>query len=235
MAAPTFVSETETVWTASTSATRVTASIAVQAGDLLVAIMMGQAASSVGTLTASGGGLTWTQQQEASFGSRTVISTATATSTTSFTVTVTRSVSGISQSFGCNVLVFRSHGGVGAANNASSSVGAPSVNLTTTQANSAIVVGNADASGADGASRVWRTNAGALTEQTYNRIAGTATMYAGYHADAGSIGTYACGLTAPSTQNYTIVALEILGTGAAPAVAYPQLERLIRGVNRGIR
>jgi hypothetical protein len=81
------------------------------------------------------------------------------------------------------------------------------LNLTTTAANSTIVVANADFTAGTGA-RTWRTGAGALTETTFATVAAAYTVYGGYHADAGPIGTYAVGLTAPS-QTYSIAAVEI--------------------------
>jgi hypothetical protein len=57
--------------------------------------------------------------------------------------------------------------------------------------------------------RTWRANAGALTETTYS-AATNMTVYGGYHADAGPIGTYAVGLSLPVGQTYSIAAVEIL-------------------------
>lgn len=213
--APTFVTEGESAWTQTASATVDTPSTAVTNGDLLVAVMISEDVSNVGTLTAStasGSTSAWTQQQDQSTASncRVTLSTATATATGNVTGRVTRSVTATSKYFGINMLVFRNHGGVGASSKTNGS-GAPSLNLTTTLANSAIVVGNGDWSAQDGTTRTWRANAGAATEVTYFRSSINYAAYAAYHANAGAVGTYAVGLTLPIGQTFAIAALEVKG------------------------
>jgi hypothetical protein len=221
MPAPTFVSETESVWTvmAISTATRDSAAIAVVNGDLLVACMGSEDTSTNGTLTAStlsGSTSAWTKVQEVTVTGNTgvALAWATATATGNVTVRLTRSLTTSARSLGLNVLVFRNHGGAGASNKTNAS-GAPTLNLLTTAANSAIAVISGDWSAQDGTTRTWRTGAGTLTEVTYYRDSAAYAMYAGYHADAGAIGTYAVGLSAPGTQTYSIAALEIKGTAGA--------------------
>ena len=104
--------------------------------------------------------------------------------------------------FGGTVLTFRGASGIGASAKANVDLlTAASLNITTTQANIAIVVVNGDRRAVDGTSRAWLTGAGAFTEQTYFHDAGQYTVYGGYHADAGPIGTYTVGLSAPTRQN----------------------------------
>lgn len=228
MAAPTFVSYTATAFSFHPSqGAQATASISVQNGDILVAVS-GTSDSQVSTTSVSGGSLTWTQQQVISVASDCFASvwTTTATSSTSFTVTFTPSGTNGSVDFGGAVYVFR-NASVGASNKANTTgSGAPSVNLTTTQANSAIVVFNADFTAVDGTTRTWRSNAGTLTEKTYFRDATQYTVYSGYHADSGSVGTYACGLTVPSTQAYAIIALEVKGSGPTQDQLWPAMQQL---------
>jgi hypothetical protein len=226
MPAPTFVSETETAWAVNTAITRVTASISVQTGDVLVACMMGTPATNMGTFTASGGGIIWTTQRTVGTGAQALVTvaTATASSTTSFTVTATRT-SASSSGWGMVAMVFRAVQALGVNVGATGSSAAPTVNITTTAANSALVVANFDASTTDGAGRVWRSNAGALSETTYNKILASGEAYAGYHADAGAAGTYAVGLSAPAGQNYSIAALELQGVTGAATKAPPPFQR----------
>jgi hypothetical protein len=99
---------------------------------------------------------------------------------------------------------------------------APSVLIGTVQDRSAVVVHAADFSAVDGASRSWRTEAGVLTETTYDRVVGKYTTYAGYHADAGLSGSYLVGLTAPN-QIYSIMAIEVLGSPVAVGPSVAQL------------
>jgi hypothetical protein len=206
--APTLVSENEVSSWITTTATKSTSSFAVQAGDVLVAY--GMTENSPNGLSVSGGSLTWTQQQlvNASNYGRAYVWTATASASTSITVTFTRSGSG---QYGGDVLVFRGSGGIGASAKANTT-GAPSLSLTTTQADSAIVVGVVDWNAVSGASRTWRTGAGTLTETTYATDPAHGTFYGGYHADAGAAGAKTVGLTAPTGQQYSIVAVEVEGT-----------------------
>jgi hypothetical protein len=202
---PTYIGETETAW--STTTPKTTASISVQSGDVLVAY--GLTEDQANALSISGGSLTWTQQQLVNVSNygRAYVWTATASSTGSITVTFTRS-SGTGQ-FGGDVLLFRgSSGGVGASAK-TNTTGAPSLSLTTTQAHSAVVVASVDWNAIDGSSRTWRVGAGPLTETTYARSSGIFTVYGGVHPDAGVAGAKTLGLSAPSGQQYSTVAVEV--------------------------
>lgn len=90
--------------------------------------------------------------------------------------------------------------------------GSPSVSLTTTQANSAIVVIVSD----------W--NAGSGTQTFTNNFSGTPTAltdYPGdgarygvaiaYFPDAGAVGSKTVGMSAPTGQKWTIIAIEVKG------------------------
>ena len=217
VAAPTFIQEAETVWS-NTSNPKTTASFDVLLGDVLVAFsVIENSGSAVGI---SGGSLTWTLQQSvtASFYCQLFLWTAVVDADKSMSVTFTRS--GNTYYFGGNVLTFRGSDGIGNSSVTNVASGAPTLNITTTQANSAIVLTNGDWNASDGASRVWRTNAGALSETSYFRNTTNYAIYGGYHADAGAINTYAVGLSAPSGQGYSIAAVEVLGSAAA-AVSDP--------------
>ena len=211
---PTFVNEYETVWT--TASPKTTASFSVQAGDILVASAM----SEDGSITASisGGSLTWTQQQVVNASGYGWLSIWTATVDADKTMSVTFTRTAGSSNYGGNVYQFRNSSGIGASSKANVASGAPTLNLTTTQANSAIVVSNDDWT-AKTTARTWRTIAGALTERSYATVSGAYTIYSGYHANAGAIGTYAVGLTAPTGQKYSIAAVEVKGSSGAPPPA----------------
>jgi hypothetical protein len=204
---PTLISENEVSSWTTTPGSKSTASFAVQAGDVLVAY--GMTENSPNGLSISGGSLTWTQQQLVNVSNygRAYAWTATASSSTSITVTFTRSGSG---QYGGDVLVYRGSGGIGASAKANTT-GAPSLSLTTTQAGSAIVVAAVDWNAVDGSSRAWRTGGGSLTETTYATDPLHGTYYGGYHADAGAAGAKTVGLTAPTGQQYSIVAVEVTG------------------------
>lgn len=231
MAAPTFIQEAETAWT-STIGTRVTGTFTVQASDILVAYWMTESHPKSVTISNSGTAFTWASQQEVNVTdySRVRIFTTTASTGQSMTVTFTTS-GGAAEAHGGNVLTIRASSGVGASAKTNIVSGAPTLNLTTTQANSLIVVANADWNATDGTSRTWRANAGTLTETTYFRDSSRYTVYGGYHADAGAIGTYAVGLSVPGSQKYSIVAVEIKGiaSGGSSVPHYMRSYRQRRG------
>jgi hypothetical protein len=229
MPAPTFIQEAETAWN-STTTPKTTASFAVQTGDVLVAI--GVIADSNGVddnLTVSGGSLTWTVptngRVKVNQYTGVVIYTATATSSTSITVSFASAASP-SAWFGGNVLTFRGSGGVGVSAKTNVLSGAPSLSITPGAANSAIVAVSGDWAAADGTTRTWRTvngitpTSGNGLEVTYFRDAAQYTVYGAYWNDAGAAGAQTVGLSVPSGQKYSIVAVEILGT-AAVAVPPP--------------
>jgi plastocyanin len=203
---PTFINEYETSWNSATTP-KTTASFSVQAGDVLVASAMTEDAPI--TASISGGSLTWTQQQVVNVNGYGWLSIWTATVDINKTMTVTFTRGGRVGDYGGNVLQFRNARGIGASAKANVASGTPTLNLTTTQSNSAIVVANVDWTALSGASRTWRTNAGSFTERSYAAVSGAYTIYSGYHANAGLIGTYAVGLSAPAGQKYSIVAVEV--------------------------
>lgn len=226
MAAPTYVSYTETGWGKVSTRTRTTASISVNAGDRLAVFCAAEnevylgGPFNVNFGVSDSGGNSWTAGPNVgpTDYSESAAFYATAASTGSITVTVAFDPTNTPNNFGygCGVYVFRDSDGFGATASTNAASGAPSVDITTTQANSAVLVIVTDWNAVDGASRTWRTNAGSLTERVYDRDASTHTYYSGYHADAGAAGTYAVGLSAPSGQKYTIIALEVQGTSSPP-------------------
>lgn len=225
MPAPTLVTEVETAWNSATSP-KTTASISVQVGDVLVAYAAQENTSgTISTPTNSGTALTWTLRQSVDVADFCEVRVWTATATAAESITVSFGSSG-GVWFGGAVQVWRDSDGVGASSAANADGAAPSVNITTTQANSAIAVCNGDWNASDGASRTWRANAGSLTETTYFRDSAHYSVYAGYHADAGAIGTYAVGLTAPAAQKYSIVAVEIKGSAESGNSGASQLGQL---------
>lgn len=216
MAAPEFVQEAETAWNTTTSP-KVTSSFDVQTDDVLV-VFAGAENGNVDLADPAGGSLTWVDgpaQDISEQQSVAMMWSATVDSSKSMTVTFTRTAG--TERFGGNVLTFRSSGGIGATastNNGTGS-GAPSLNITTTRDNSAIVMLVVDWNAVSGASRTYRQVNGANpVEVTFDNSGAGSTyvMYGAYYADAGPAGLKTVGLTAPSNQRYVIVAVEVLGT-----------------------
>lgn len=219
MAAPTFVSETETAWNTN-STPKTSGSISVQAGDVLVGVGVVEGSESPtwnGTFT--GGSLTWTERQEVAVTDYPAITAATAVaaSTTSLTTSLARTAGGSNLVFGQTTFAFRGSDGVGASAKTNVNGGAPSLNITTTQDNSAIVVVVGDWNAVDGASRTWRAvngvtpTAGNGYERSYFYSSADYTVYVAYYPDAGAAGTKTVGLSAPGSQKYSIVAIEVKG------------------------
>lgn len=225
MTAPTLVSTTNSAFTSSSSSTVSTGSISVQTGDILVA----RAASEDSQYTlnsVSGGSLTWTLQQSETASSRapTAVWTATATSTTSLTVSLTRATNAGSPSAGVSVEVWRGSSGVGASNKNTATSGSANVSLTTTGANSAVSVIAADWNAVNGSSRTWRIiNGSAMTENLYVFVSGVATYYGADTLDAGAAGANTYGTSAPTGEQFTIIAQEILGSGGSGPTVHPYM------------
>jgi hypothetical protein len=228
MATPTFVGEYETSWTVTGSGASKTVDVTVAAGDVLVVLAVAEdSAHTLGTPT--GGGLTYTLRQNSNVANNCNVYawTASASGGQTFTMSITKG-SGTA-SWGYNVLQWSSNDGVGASSKTNGS-GGPSLGLTTTADNSAIAVAVGDWNATDGTTRTWRSvNGSAATEQTYFRNSSAYTVYAGYHADAGATGAKTVGLSAPTGQTYSIVAVEIKGSASAaqppprPALVVPGL------------
>jgi hypothetical protein len=199
-------------------ASKVTASFAVQAGDLIV--VMGSICNAytyvAGNPSASGGSVTWTPRAQAGAtgtnNSGAWLWTGAVGASATITVTLTRPTA-TNDFWGFSATVWRNHGGVGAVfngNNATGS-GAPSV-AATCSANSAVQCQVNDWNAVTTA-RTWRTiNGSAESESTYVAVAGQHTVYGGYRADTGSAGSITQGLTAPSNLRWVLVGVEILGT-----------------------
>lgn len=216
MPAPTFVAEYETASWTTTSASK-TASPTTGAGDVFV--VAGAVADNDNTInTPTGNSHTYTlRQASTTAGDQTYVALWTTTATAgSWTLTCTRA-GGSANQWGFTSLRFSGSGGVGnsAVTNGS---GAPSLNITTTQANSSIVVIVSDWVPVNGSSRTWRTvngitpTAGNGFERVYVFSSGQYTTYVAYYPDAGAAGVKTVGLTAPTGQTYSIAAVEILGT-----------------------
>lgn len=227
MAAPTYVNYIETSWSTNTSP-KTTGSFDVLTNDVLVVV--GKINYNFDWATAilntpSGGSLTYNLQKsynvENADSPPVYIWTATVDSNKSMTVSITRSGTG-SMPFGFSVFVFRNATIGASAITGGGAAGSPTLNITTTQSNSAIVVINSDFNSIT-STVTWRTNAGALTQKTsYQDTSNYENCtYVGYHADSGSINTYAVGLTSPSGQLYTLGAIEIKEAAPASASSIP--------------
>jgi hypothetical protein len=227
VAAPTFVAEYEVASWVTTTSPKTVAPTTV-AGDVLV--VGGITADSVTTLnTPTGNGLTYALSASRLVGSNTQVygwTTTDSTGGTGWTLSVTRV--GTANDWGFNVARFSGSAGIGNATSGGGT-GNPSLAITTTQANSALLAFIGDWNADDGVARVWNTingstpTAGNGLELTYARDAAQATFYAAYWPDAGAAGAKTVGLTGSGTTKYSIVAIEVKGTAGSPPVLIPPL------------
>jgi hypothetical protein len=148
------------------------------------------------------------------------------TATTGENLTVTITSSHVARWFGGNVIRFSGSDGVGASAKAQAASGSPSVNITTTQANSAIVAICGDWNAVSGTQTF--TMGGSSTGWTaLTDYPGDASHYGvaiGYIGDAGAAGSKTIAMSAPTGQKWSLVVVEVKGTaGAAAASLSPHL------------
>lgn len=227
MAAPTFVAEYEvSSWGSST--TPKTVSTTVAAGDLLV--VAGATEDTGNTLNdPTGGSLTYTLRQSVTVASYSGAWGWTAAPGGSQTYTLSDDKNAdIGGWWGFTALRFSGTDGYGTSTKTNVSSGAPSLSITPTQDNSAIVVIVTDWNATDGASRTWRTvngitpTSGNGLERVYFRDSAHFAVYVAYYSDVGTAGVAkTVGLSAPSGQKYAIIAIEVKGSGSTNATVTP--------------
>lgn len=214
-----YVTKYETSLTATTSPKTVSVTVAT---DDWIVVSAVATEPSIRLSDPSGGGLVYTAR-ESIFGitGRPELWqwTAPSLSAQTFTCSMSRTAGVTGWGWGFSVQRFTGVGGVGTTVKGNAADTAPSVNITTTAANSAIVMAVADDEGPVVTS-VYRTNAGAYTEITAVRDTfNTNTVWFGHHINAGPVNTYAIGMTTPTAPDYGLVAVELVPvslTKAAP-------------------
>lgn len=224
MAAPTFIASYSTSYT--TTSSPKTVSVTTEPGDILVVTAGSENGSpTIGSI--SGNSLTYTLEQfiriSNVWANAYVWSAVDSTGGVGWTLSLTCSSA---QKWGFTCFVFRSSSGIGASSKTNIDGAAPSLDITTTQANSALVVVNTDWNAVDGSSRTWRSingitpsNANGLETQ-YFHDSSTWTAYNALYDNAGSVDTKTVGLSAPGGQKYSIIAIEVKGLATGPMAEY---------------
>lgn len=220
MAAPTFIQEAETAWNTATTP-KGSGDFTTSTGDVVVVAMANESGGNFNPdLVATGSNVTLTSRAYDDEGS--ACSVGLDAGVVASGGTTSASISNAQSNwFGGNALTFRGTDGIGAAV-ASTTVGAGTISITTTQANSAIVVVVGDWAAASPGS--WNTSVGTPTEVTSFNDGAHYTVQIAYYADAGSVGSKTVGVTG-GTQR-TVAAIEIKGTAGgggssiAPIAAY---------------
>lgn len=243
MAAPTFVGTyvPASNWgSTADGATRTSTSFDVVTGDILV--IMGQAALSDKSFaaagpSATGGSITWTSQinvgTSGNFNRGQAYTGIVGATATGITVSWVNDGGTGTRFWGFRITHWRGSDGIGASP-ASGTVAAtaPSRAITTTQDDSAIMAQFGDWSAVDGAVRTWRTinsitpTAGNGFELGYFRDSSQYTVYTAIWNGVGTAGSKTTGLSGPSGQDSTQMAIEIKGSAG---VAFMPRKGLIIG------
>jgi hypothetical protein len=210
-------------------------SVTTQAGDVVVVYAANENDTSGTIDTPSGNGVTFTLQGSlvgSNYCEVYVWSGTDTTGGTNWTLTLTRTA-GNSQNWGGTASVFRNAApglGVSDSQGIAFSNGADLTSITTTAANSAVVVMFADwdANSDVTTSRVWQTingntpTSGNGMELTYAYVNGAYTVFGAYYPDVAAAGAKSVGLASGSpnagsgTRHIAFVAIEV--QGASPPV-----------------
>lgn len=228
---PTEVDESEGTWSHTGTSETITGVATGAASGRALAVLAASADSPQTISSPTGGSLTYTLQQSNVIGSNanTYLWTAIPSTDQTFSLGLTGSANG--NPWSANVLTWSGSDGIGASAK-SNGTGAPSLTFSTLHDNSAVAVLVADWNAVNTA-RTWRTvngltpTAGNGMEKSYFADGTNYTVYAAVYTDCGTAGSKQFGLSAPTGQKYTMVAVEIRGTAVAGATSAPPRRRLI--------
>ena len=198
------ISVTRSAFTLTTTSR--TVSVDVVVGDRVIVKASGSGSN--GAISVSDGqSLTWTPTAvtDSGYTPVRVFTSSPVTAAGSLTVTLTRA-SGSSY-WGADVEVWRSVDTFGSPVTGKGSSGAPSLSVTTTAANSAVTWMSGDKNSVSVSTRTWNTTAGSVTEN-YAATPG-ASIYTSWWADTGAAGSKTVGLTKPTGQKWSAIAVPI--------------------------
>jgi len=244
---PTYIAGAQTSWVVNTNPHSATA-FTVLTGDIVVGAAVRP--DNAGTTDFTFGPSTFVEQTLIHGGNGAGTSTGTPTQTATQiqasggSVTGNISCNSTALPFGAAFAQFRGSNGIGAQAQGTAVAGTPSavsLNITTTQDNSAILAVFGDWNANDGASRVYRTVngitpvAGGSGEVAYYRDTTNYAVYVVYWADAGPAGTKTVGISTPATMQWTGSAVEILGVGEPVLGKEPRYIHPGHGPNRRFR
>ncbi len=214
-AAPTFVAVYKTADFAATTTPK-TVSVTVAVGDVLVCGIVG--ASNDGSFSAPTGvtGATWALRQDQKLfdtGKVGIYTTSVPTAGT-YTMSVARAAV---EGWGYFCYRFSGSSGIGASAKGGIAGTSPSLAVTTTLANSALVFFCSDFWEQPIAGRVWRTvnsitpTSGNGLEKHVQTVAGWYSFYTAYWNNAGEIGAKTTGLSAPADMGAGYAVVEVKG------------------------
>lgn len=191
-----------------------TVSVTTQPGDVLV-VSAGGEYEGVTIGTPSGNGVSFTLRQSITITDYSTAYVWTGTDAVGGTYDVSLTAASGSM-WGFTVMVARNMSvGTSVKNNTS---GTPSISITTTATDCTVVTFTDDWNAVDGASRTWLTvngttpTSGNFLEAGYGFSSLRYTIYSAYYPDTGAAGSKTVGLSAPTGQKYSIIALELIPT-----------------------
>lgn len=223
----------ETVVSAASNTTACTSGTkTVATGDIFIVVTLTEntgAGQLLNSLTDSNSRITWTKYKEITGSSQCYAGLWYGTVASTGTTTV--QASGMSTNAFHSMTVWQITGGQLAATPAfiSSTAGgsAPSVNITTTAANSLVIVGHGDFNAVAPGSPAYRSSA--VQDGIHDKSPGNYVAYY-YHAAVSSASTVAIGQTSPTGQGPAMVAIEVKEATAAAARVPARVTR--QAVNR---
>lgn len=217
----------------------ITATIDYSANQLVVIHGITEDSTITLTTPTGGTGLTLTLQQSTTTANKTRHYLWTAVAASSQTAqTITTTISSAVGTGGLIVEAWPVGSTLGATTTpASATTGVPSVAITTTAAGSSVSWESGDWAAISGdptdtpaGSRTRLTvNASTGTETLYSRVSGQATFYGAYYADVGAAGAKTVGLSAPTGQNWFIIAAEIVAAAGGATIS----ARVMMAPNQG--
>lgn len=243
MAAPTLSAFSNSNFTDTpASGSETTGSVSWSSGDIVVVLGVTEdnVATTLGTPTTTGTGLTFAALT--GFPTNTASNTkvygwsATASATSSGTISSTMAGGGATHASGICVWVWSASGGIG---NTATAVGDTTdpytASLTRAGTNSAVCMIAGDWNAISDAANDPSPLTGSTEKIGDNAgfVSGRYTGYAAHWADEGASGTTSYGVTGIAGGKITVGAVEVKGSAAA-GITYPQLERGIRGLHRGV-
>jgi hypothetical protein len=178
----------------------------VPSGRLLVLVTLGELHSSASCSVSSSPSLTWTKRVDAQATNSGDAEIWTAVTTSSGNITVTSDWPGAANQASICYIISGQETTLGGATATGTSQSAPSVNITTTRANSIIIGGISDWNAVSGGSRTYRD--GSVTERLYHYVSGAFTAY-GFDRTAATATTYTEGLSSPTGQSGGTVLYEV--------------------------
>lgn len=223
MAAPTFVAQYATAFNTNTNPKTAMSAVAITSGDVLVAVEVKEN-NLYNIAVTENGGASFLSQRLIDISDYTEVAAYTYIAPSSETITVTFT-SNSTYKFGGNVIRFSGASGIGASSKANAYSGSPSVSITTTQANSAIVVVVGDWNSALG-TQTFTSNGGAGSPTLLTGYPGSGFTYGvgiAYYPDAGTAGAKTVGMSEPTGQKWAIIAVEVKGTAGATGSLPPRL------------